>query len=224
MRRAAVLMSLPRLTPYREYLALSRGRTARLRLRRGGRRWRVSRRARGLRRAMRARRESGAPEQIVLSLGAELSAALERAGAASCAVTLNTVLQAVFGVLLGRLTGRDDVVFGVTVAGRPAELAGVERMVGLFINTLPLRLRAAAAAAAARICCGRPRQRQSELMAHQHVGLAEIQQAAGLGELFDTLMVFENYPVDRAALAAEARRAAARPRSRAVTRRIIRWR
>ena len=57
-------------------------------------------------------------------------------------------MQTAWGVLLGRLTGRDDVVFGVTVAGRPAELAGVEHMVGLFINTLPLRMRAAAAAAA----------------------------------------------------------------------------
>ena len=56
------------------------------------------------------------------------------------ALTLNTVLQAAWAILLGRLTGRDDVVFGVTVAGRPAELAGIESMVGLFINTLPLRM------------------------------------------------------------------------------------
>ena len=60
-------------------------------------------------------------------------------------------------------------------------------------------------------------------MAHQHVGLAEIQQAAGVGELFDTLMVFENYPVDRAAW---RRRPAGSSSagSRATTRRIIRWR
>ena len=44
-------------------------------------------------------------------------------------------------MLLGRLLGRDDVVFGVTVAGRPPEIAGIERMVGLFINTLPLRMK-----------------------------------------------------------------------------------
>ena len=80
-----------------------------------------------------------APEQIVLSLGGALSAALNRT-AREQAVTLNTVLQTAWGILLGRLTGRDDVVFGVTVAGRPAELAGVEHMVGLFINTLPLRM------------------------------------------------------------------------------------
>ena len=96
------------------------------------------------------------------------------------------------------------MVFGVTVAGRPAELAGVEHMVGLFINTLPLR-HAAAAAAAAVDLLRQTQDSQSRLMAHQHVGLAEIQQAAGLGELFDTLLVFENYPVDRAGLAADAR-------------------
>ena len=49
-------------------------------------------------------------------------------------------MQVAWAILLGRLTGREDVVFGVTVAGRPPEIAGIERMVGLFINTLPLRI------------------------------------------------------------------------------------
>ena len=117
------------------------------------------------------------------------------------------------------------MVFGVTVAGRPAEVAGIERMVGLFINTLPLRLQAAAASFARRRCCGRLQDSQSRLMAHQHLGLAEIQGLAGLGELFDTLLVFENYPVDRAGLAAMAgrQRPASSARSRAAMRRIIRW-
>ena len=83
----------------------------------------------------------------MLPLGAALSAALHRT-AREQALTLNTLLQAAWGMLLGRLSGRDDVVFGVTVAGRPAELAGVEHMVGLFINTLPLRMRLPPAAAA----------------------------------------------------------------------------
>src|SRR5262249_19347694 len=94
---------------------------------------------------------------------------------------------------------RDDVVFGVTVAGRPAELPGAERMVGLFINTLPLRMRLPRQLPLLDLL-KRTQDRQSALLAHQHVGLAAIQQAAGLGELFDTLVVFENYPVDRAAL------------------------
>src|SRR4029078_9614177 len=90
------------------------------------------------------------------------------------------------------------------VAGRPADVAGIESMVGLFINTVPLRLRLPA---------GKPliellielQDSQSRLIAHQQqVGLREIQNAVGLGELFDTLYVFENYPVDPGGFAAEA--------------------
>ena len=112
-------------------------------------------------------------------------------------------MQTAWGILLGRLSGRDDVVFGVTVAGRPAELAGVEHMVGLFINTLPLRMALPPQLPLSDLL-RQTQERQSRLMAHQHLGLSEIQQAAGLGELFDTLMVFENYPVDRAGLAAQS--------------------
>jgi len=73
-------------------------------------------------------------------LAMELTARL-RGLARERGLTLNTIVQGLWAVLLGHLTGRDDVVFGVTVSGRPAELAGVEQMVGLFINTLPLRVR-----------------------------------------------------------------------------------
>ena len=103
-------------------------------------------------------------------------------------------------MLLGRLTGRDDVVFGITVAGRPPEIAGIESMVGLFINTLPLRVKLPPDKPLGDLL-SELQDGQSRLMAHQHVGLAEIQGLAGLGELFDTLVVFENYPVDHAALA-----------------------
>ena len=136
----------------------------------------------------------------MLSLDPALSASLNRA-AREQALTLNTVMQTAWGILLGRLSGRDDVVFGVTVAGRPAELAGVEHMVGLFINTLPLRLQLPPELPLSALL-RQTQDSQSRLMAHQHLGLAEIQQAAGVGDLFDTLLVFENYPVDRAGLAA----------------------
>src|SRR6185312_17212429 len=142
------------------------------------------------------------PERIVLSAGAALTALLGRAARAQ-AVTLNTLLQAAFGVLLGRLSGRDNVVFGVTVSGRPAELAGVEQMVGLFINTLPLRLELSPWLPLSELL-RRTQASQALLLTHQHIGLGELQQAAGLGELFDTLMVFENYPVDRDGLARPA--------------------
>ena len=85
-------------------------------------------------------RVPAAPEQIRLALSTALSAALSRQ-ARRAGLTLNTFMQAAWAILLGRLTGRDDVVFGVTVAGRPPEIAGIESMVGLFINTLPLRIK-----------------------------------------------------------------------------------
>ncbi|MGW1753126.1 non-ribosomal peptide synthase/polyketide synthase [Streptomyces mirabilis] len=109
-------------------------------------------------------------------------------------VTLNTLVQAAWGVLLGRLTGRDDVVFGATVAGRSPELPGAESMIGLFINTVPVRVRVRPQESTAALL-ERLQEEQSRLIAHQHLGLADIQRAAGLGELFDTLVVFESYPV-----------------------------
>ena len=92
------------------------------------------------------------------------------------------------------------MVFGTTVAGRPSEIAGIQTMVGLFINTLPVRVRLRPAEPLSELLT-RLQDSQSQLIAHQHLGLAEIQSLAGLGELFDTLVIFENYPLDRSALA-----------------------
>jgi non-ribosomal peptide synthetase component F len=72
-------------------------------------------------------------------------------------------------------------------------------MIGLLINTLPLRLRLDGAETVASLL-GRLQGEQAALLEHQHLGLAEIQRLAGLGELFDTLVVFENYPLDRSLL------------------------
>ncbi|MFI1993773.1 non-ribosomal peptide synthase/polyketide synthase [Actinoplanes sp. NPDC020271] len=119
-------------------------------------------------------------------------------------VTPGTVLQTVWLLLLARLTGRDDVVTGMTVAGRPPELPGVDEMVGLFINTLPLRARLDAGESLGGFA-RRLQREQVTLLEHQHLGLAEIQRAAGVDELFDTAMVFENYPFDPEAIRAYAR-------------------
>ncbi|GGZ25562.1 amino acid adenylation domain-containing protein [Streptomyces poonensis] len=111
-------------------------------------------------------------------------------------VTLNTVVQGAWGVLLGRLTGRTDVVFGATVSGRPAEIAGVESMVGLFINTLPVRVRIDHGASWAELLSAVQRQ-QTALLDHHHLPLSAVQETTKVsGELFDTLVVFENYPLD----------------------------
>lgn len=108
---------------------------------------------------------------------------------------MNTVIQGCWGLVLSHLTGRDDVVFGVTVSGRPPELPGIDTMVGLFMNTLPLRVRLRPAETLTGFL-RRLQGEQARLIDHQWVGLAEIQRWAGSGELFDTAMVFENYPLN----------------------------
>ncbi|HEY9345620.1 MAG TPA: amino acid adenylation domain-containing protein, partial [Inquilinus sp.] len=114
-------------------------------------------------------------------------------------VTLNTLVQGAWALLLSRATGQRRVVFGATVSGRPADLRDAEALLGLFINTLPV----APALDPARTVGGWLRELQAEnaaLREHEHTPLYEIQGWAGQGgrSLFDTLLVFENYPVDQA--------------------------
>ncbi|MCP4660178.1 MAG: non-ribosomal peptide synthetase, partial [bacterium] len=115
-------------------------------------------------------------------------------------LTLNTLVQGAWAVLLGRYSGQGDVVFGATVSGRPAELPGVESIAGLFINTLPVRVQ---------VDPGEPlvpwleqfQARQAELRRYEHSPLDQVQKWSGLpaGQaLFDHILVFENYPVDSA--------------------------
>ncbi|MET7419667.1 amino acid adenylation domain-containing protein [Dactylosporangium sp. NPDC005555] len=110
-------------------------------------------------------------------------------------VTTGTVVQAAWGVTLGALTGADDVVFGLTVSGRPADLPGVDGMVGLFINTVPVRVRIRPGDSVGGLLRAL-HAAQAGTVEHHHLGLGEIQAAAGLGDLFDTLVVVESYPVD----------------------------
>jgi len=118
-------------------------------------------------------------------------------------LTPSTMLQTAWALLLGRWSGEHDVLFGVVVAGRPAELAGVESMVGLFLNTLPVRLR---------LVPGRPfdetaaelQGRLLELRAHEASSLADVQGWSEVPRgrpLFESIVVFENYPVDDAGAA-----------------------
>ncbi|WP_405719246.1 non-ribosomal peptide synthase/polyketide synthase [Streptomyces sp. NBC_01537] len=133
------------------------------------------------------------PRTHTVEASDELTAALT-ALARRRGLTVNTLVQAAWGILLSRLTGLEDVVFGATVSGRPPELPDSERMIGLFINTVPVRIRLRDEEPLAALL-DRLQDEQSGLMAHQHLGLADIQRGAGLGELFDTLVVFESYPV-----------------------------
>ncbi|UMB71351.1 amino acid adenylation domain-containing protein [Mycobacterium paraterrae] len=139
-----------------------------------------------------ARTSTRLPQRTELQLDAEATARLV-AGARSRGVTLNTLLQTAWATILSRLTDRDDVVFGVTVSGRPAELAGVETMVGLFINTVPLRVRLDAGMTVGELC--RAVQRDSAILRdHSYLGHAQLRAMGGVGEMYDTLLVYENFP------------------------------
>ncbi|MGW5105824.1 amino acid adenylation domain-containing protein [Nocardia sp. NPDC004123] len=120
-----------------------------------------------------------------------------RTWAGAHGLTLNTAVQFAWTVLLGRLTDRRDIVYGTTISGRPDQLPGVEGMVGLFINTVPVAHQLDSGTSIADQCA----RLQRECAAMRDIGflsLSAVQRAAGHGTLFDTLFVFENAPIDDA--------------------------
>ena len=140
---------------------------------------------------------AGSSATVRATLPAGQSARL-RAVAQRHGLTLNTLMQGAWALLLSRYTGQRDVVFGATVSGRPADLADVESMAGIFINTLPAHVQV------------HPRQRliswlrdlqvqQSESRRFDFVSLAQLQawcdRPGGAG-LFDSIFIFEDYPID----------------------------
>ncbi|MFE2445329.1 amino acid adenylation domain-containing protein [Streptomyces sp. NPDC059426] len=133
------------------------------------------------------------PAELVVTMAPELGARV-RETARRNDLTLSTVFQGIWALLLGRLTGRDDVVFGSTVSIRPAELPDAEHMVGLFINSVPIRVRMSPRDTLLSLLSGVQSQ-SAGMMAHHHLSLPDIQRAAGHGTLFDTLTVTENYPM-----------------------------
>ncbi|MFI6688489.1 amino acid adenylation domain-containing protein [Streptomyces sp. NPDC050485] len=136
--------------------------------------------------------------QVEVPLPADTARELSRR-AAELGVTLNTLVQGAWAVLLAGLTGRQDVVFGATVSGRPAALPDVDTMVGLFANTLPVRVRCAPDAPFARLLT-ELQHRQAVLLDHHHYGLTGMHRTTGTSVLFDTLVAFDSYPVDRLGL------------------------
>jgi amino acid adenylation domain-containing protein/non-ribosomal peptide synthase protein (TIGR01720 family) len=122
------------------------------------------------------------------------------ASARSNGLTLNTLAQVAWALLLSRYSGEDDVVFGATTSGRSAEVPGIESIAGLFINTLPARARVPAAGALSTWAL-RWQEQQAELRQHEHVPLAQIQAWSELPagqNLFESILVFENYPPESA--------------------------
>ena len=112
--------------------------------------------------------------------------------------TISTVLQGAWAQLLCGLTGQHDVVFGAVVSGRPTEVPGAESMVGLLINTVPVRATLTAATTTSDLLT-QLHSAHTRTLEHQHLALSEIHRVAGHDQLFDTLFVYENYPVDPAA-------------------------
>ncbi|UXA06950.1 amino acid adenylation domain-containing protein [Mycobacterium sp. SMC-2] len=119
--------------------------------------------------------------------------------ARSCRTTVNTVLQGAWAQVLMSMTGRRDVVFGAAVSGRPAELADAESIVGLMINTVPVRATVTPTTTIADLL-DQLQTAHNHTLDHQHLALNEIHRITGHDQLFDTLFVFENYPIDTTAL------------------------
>ncbi len=112
-------------------------------------------------------------------------------------VTLNTLLQGVWALVLGRAVGEDDVVFGATVSGRGVPLEGMEHMLGMFINTLPVRVRLRAEQPLGEWLTELQSQ-QGEASQFEHSSLMEVQGWSDVQRpkpLFESILIFENYPV-----------------------------
>ncbi|WP_458121519.1 non-ribosomal peptide synthase/polyketide synthase [Paenibacillus sp. Z6-24] len=135
-------------------------------------------------------------EQLKYSAGESLTAQLEQA-AREHGVTLNILMQSVWGVALQRYNHTRDVVYGTVVSGRPAEIQGVEQMIGLFINTIPVRVQTVPGMTFPQLM----KQQQEQYVDAQPYSthpLFEIQANTGQKqELVSHILVFENYPVEQ---------------------------
>ncbi|MBZ5520143.1 non-ribosomal peptide synthetase, partial [Bacillus sp. KS1] len=138
---------------------------------------------------------NGELEQAVFTISEEQTNELKNI-AARAGATLNTVFQALWGMLLQRVSRCDDAVFGSVVSGRPSDLAGVEKMVGLFINTIPVRVKSGSFSFLELVRHLQQETLQAE--AYSYYPLYDIQAQSPLKQaLFDHIIVFENVPAQR---------------------------
>ncbi|MYX12029.1 amino acid adenylation domain-containing protein [Streptomyces sp. SID8374] len=133
--------------------------------------------------------EDHTPSEHFADIAAEPAEDIDIA-ARSAGVPLSVAVHSAWAVTLGGILHGRDVVFGSTVSGRDAEVPGIRDMVGLFINTIPVRARWAATDTAYDLLTA-VKEHQSAVLAHQHVSLARIGRQSGAGSLFDTLVVFD---------------------------------
>jgi fengycin family lipopeptide synthetase D len=133
----------------------------------------------------------GMPQDVAIQLTGEETRTLQ-AAARKQHVTFNNYLQLAWGLLLSLYGNRRDVVFGTVCAVRPAEVEGIDRMIGLFINTVPWRLHYGMDDSFSELVAAQDRQRTESLL-HQHCPLADIQSASPLGNrLFDHIFVISS--------------------------------
>ncbi|HVR96912.1 MAG TPA: condensation domain-containing protein, partial [Thermoanaerobaculia bacterium] len=137
-----------------------------------------------------------AVDQLRVFLSAEVTAALQSFARAE-RLTVNTLVQGAWALLLARASGERDVVFGATVSGRPADLPGVESMIGLFINTLPVRWKLDPGERLVD-ALRRLQERQSQARQLEHTPLVDVQGWSDVPRglpLFESIVTFENFPV-----------------------------
>ncbi|BAZ33597.1 amino acid adenylation domain-containing protein (plasmid) [Cylindrospermum sp. NIES-4074] len=143
--------------------------------------------------------------EVELHLSAEVSGELQSI-AKQHHVTLSTIVQAVWALLLSRYSGETDVVFGVTVSGRSGSLSGMENIVGLLINTLPLRLQISPQAQLIP-WLQQIQQLMLELLDYSYTPLVDIQALSDVPggiPLFESILVVENYPIDSSLLSEDS--------------------
>ena len=149
---------------------------------------------------------SETPDSRQLELSETLTASLQ-ALARQHRLTLNTVIQGMWAILLSRYSGMADVVFGATVSGRPPTLPGADTMIGLCINTIPVRLQVEPGQSLLP-WLQRIQAQQRELEAYAYSALVDIQAWSAVPRgtaLFESLLVFENYPMSMLSAAQDDR-------------------
>ncbi|WP_405686737.1 amino acid adenylation domain-containing protein [Streptomyces sp. NBC_00057] len=183
--------ALPRVTPFKNYLAwLGRQDQAETE-----RTWQLALEgidAPTLVASSSAQPQVAMPERVAVDLQDEVALAFTES-VRGRKITANTLVQGAWALFLSQVTGRQDVVFGAVTSGRPPEVPGIETMVGMFINTIPVRVRLDPADSFLGNLA-RLQEEQTELLAHQYVRLGRLQQLSGFDELFDTVVTVENYP------------------------------
>ncbi|MCY7973621.1 non-ribosomal peptide synthetase [Bacillus inaquosorum] len=134
-------------------------------------------------------------EHVTFSFSKEESSRLSEIAARE-EVTLSTIFHTIWGILLQKYNNNDDAVFGSVISGRPAEIEGIEHMVGLFINTIPIRVQGAKTPFIQLIKDMQKDRLAAE--AYSYHPLYEIQARSAVKQgLIDHILVFENYPVQQ---------------------------